>query len=452
MTNSTFYTSILHFFKKDSAAGMMLLFATIAALLVANGPFSEAYHHLMDLKFTIGFPSLMIEHSIHEWINDGLMAIFFLLVGLEIKRELKYGELSSVQSALVPVIAAFSGAALPAFIFWGLNGGTEYMNGWAIPMATDIAFVIGVLAVLGSKVPVWAKVFVTTIAVADDLFAILVIAIFYTEQISMEALGIAGICLLVLLVFNYSKVNKLAPYLIVGLIMWWAVLESGVHSTIAGVALGFAIPTSPGWSIKKLTDYAQEGFELFKQAADENLPVTREQALYHMDETVIHAQSPLHRLEHKLHNVVYFVIMPLFAFANAGLIFNPEVMTQAFSSTLSWGIILGLFFGKQLGIFGATWLLTKLGFSGLADNRETWKVVYGVALLGGIGFTMSLFIADLSFGDFKMLEFSKVGILTGSIVSGLFGYYLLSRAPEYGGKTQQVYDVPEEDLDKNLTN
>ncbi len=444
MTNSTLYSSILHFFKKDSAAGVMLLFATIAALLVANSPLSEAYHHLMELEFAIGFPTLMIEHSFHEWINDGLMAIFFLLVGLEIKRELKYGELSSVQSALLPVIAAFSGAALPALIFWGFNGGMEYMDGWAIPMATDIAFVIGVLAVLGSRVPVWAKVFVTTIAVADDLFAVLVIAIFYTARINIGALGIACICLLVLLAFNYKKVNSLAPYMLVGFVMWWAVLESGVHSTIAGVVLGFAIPASRGWSIEKLTEYAQEGFDLFKQAADENLPVTREQALHHMDKTVVHAQSPLHRLEHTLHNTVYFVIMPLFAFANAGLVFNPEVMTKAFTSTLAWGITLGLFFGKQLGIFGATWLLTKLGFSGLADNRETWKVVYGVALLGGIGFTMSLFIADLSFSDFELLEFSKVGILTGSIVSGLFGYYFLSRTPEYGAEVQQPYDVPEQ--------
>ena len=446
MSNSKLYKSIIHFFKKDSAAGMMLLFATIAALLVANGPLSDLYHHLMELKFTIGFPSLKIEHSIHEWINDGLMAIFFLLVGLEIKREMKYGELSSFQSALLPVIAAFCGAAVPALIFWGLNSGTAFMDGWAIPMATDIAFVIGVLAVLGSRVPVWAKVFVTTIAVADDLFAVLVIAIFYTDQISIGALGIAGICLLVLLALNFSKVNKLPSYLLVGFVMWWAVLESGVHSTIAGVVLGFAIPASRGWSIERLKEYAREGFELFEKAEDENLPITREQALHHMGETVIHAQSPLHRLEHKLHTPVYFVIMPLFAFANAGLIFNPEVITQALSSTLALGIILGLFFGKQLGIFGATWIMTKLGFSGLADNKETWKVVYGVALLGGIGFTMSLFIADLSFSDFKMLEFSKIGILTGSLISGMAGYFILKRAPKYGADVQQAYDVPEQDV------
>lgn len=449
MNNSNFFDSVKKVFKKDSAAGMMLLLATVIALFVANSPLHEFYKHVMELELTFGFPDLMIQHSIHEWINDGLMAVFFLLVGLEIKRELKYGELSTLQSALLPVFAAICGAAMPALIFWGLNSGTEYMDGWAIPMATDIAFVIGVLAVLGSRVPVWAKVFVTTIAVVDDLIAVLVIAFFYTDKIHMGALGIAGLCLLVLFVLNYSKVNKLAPYLVVGFVMWWAVLESGVHSTIAGVVLGFAIPATRGWSLERIKEYAQEGFELFKQAEDEDLPVTREQALHHMDETMIYAESPLHRLEHKLHQSVYFVIMPLFAFANAGIIFNPEVIGQAFASSHAWGITLGLFFGKQIGIFGGTWLLTKMNFSGLADNKETWKVVYGIALLGGIGFTMSLFIANLSFSDFHLLEFSKVGILMGSIISGILGYYVLSLRPDYGAKTQQPYDVPEQETQLN---
>ena len=285
MNQSSLVTSVKKFFKKDSAAGMMLLLATIAALIIANSPLAEAYEHLLELEFSIGFSSLMIEHSLHEWINDGLMAIFFLLVGLEIKRELKYGELSTFQSALMPVIAAFSGAALPALIYWGLNGGTDFMNGWAIPMATDIAFVIGVLAVLGSRVPVWAKVFVTAVAVVDDLIAVLVIAFFYTEQISMAALAIAGICLLVLLLFNYKGINTLTPYLLVGVVMWVSVLKSGIHSTIAGVILGFAIPATRGWSLEKLKEYAREGFDLFEQADDEHLPVTKQQALYHMDKT-----------------------------------------------------------------------------------------------------------------------------------------------------------------------
>lgn len=424
----------------------MLLLATAAALIVANSPISDLYHHLMELHISFDMSSLSLDHSIHAWINDGLMAIFFLLVGLEIKRELKYGELSSFRSALLPVVAAISGATLPALIFWAFNSGSAYMNGWAIPMATDIAFVIGIMAVLGSRVPVWAKVFVTTIAVVDDLIAVMVIALFYTEQISMYALGIAAICLVVLLLFNYKKVNKLSPYLVVGFVMWWAVLESGVHATIAGVVLGFTIPTARGWSIERLKDYAREGFELFQQAADENLPVSREQALHHMDETIHQAESPLHRLEHKLHTPVYFIIMPLFAFSNAGVVFNSQIMADALTSTLTWGIVTGLFIGKQIGIFSATWLMTKMNLSPLADNKETWKVVYGLALLGGIGFTMSLFIANLSFDNELLLEFSKVGIFAGSIISGIGGYLLLKRRPDYRQDTQPAFDVPEQEV------
>jgi len=438
---------IKDFFKKDSAAGMMLLFATIVALVVANSPLGDAYHHMLESHIVLGISDLIIDKSVHHWINDGLMAVFFLLIGLEIKRELKYGELSSFQSALLPAVAACGGAILPALIFYGFNAGTDYMSGWAIPMATDIAFVVGVLALLGSRVPIWAKVFVTAVAVVDDLIAVLVIAFFYTESISMTALGIAALCLVVLLIFNYRGVNKISPYMVIGFIMWWAVLKSGVHATVAGVIVGFAIPASRGWSLEQLKDYAQEGFDLFKQAEDDDLPVTKEQALHHMDETLAHAESPLHRLEHKLHFSVYFLIMPIFAFANAGVIFEPEVMSEAFASTLMWGVAIGLFVGKQIGIFGFTWLLTKLGFTDLASNRETWKVVYGVALLSGIGFTMALFIANLSFdpvNEFRLLEFAKVGILLGSLVSGLLGYYILSRAPHYGADTQQPYDVPEE--------
>ncbi|WP_138432128.1 Na+/H+ antiporter NhaA [Fodinibius saliphilus] len=436
---------IAEFFKKDSAAGMMLLFTTILALIVANSPLYDIYHHFLEMHIQLGVGDLDIDKSVHHWINDGLMAIFFLLVGLEIKREMKYGELSSVQSALLPAVAAVGGAALPALIYWGFNAGSaSMMNGWAIPMATDIAFVIGVVALLGTRVPVWAKVFVTAIAVVDDLIAVLVIAIFYTESISMVALGIAAIGLLVLLFFNYRGVNKISPYMIVGFVIWWAVLKSGVHATIAGVLIGLAIPAARGWSVERLKEYAQEGFDLFKQAEDDDMPVTKEQALHHMEETVTHAESPLHRLEHKLHFSVYFLIMPIFAFANAGVVFDPEVVGHAFASTITWGIAIGLFVGKQVGILGFTWLLTKLGFTDLADNKETWKTVYGVALLAGIGFTMSLFIGNLSFdAGSEFLEFSKIGILLGSFVSGMLGYFVLSRQPDYGAETQQPYDVPE---------
>ena len=431
MGKSTFLQSITKFFKRDSAAGLMLMLATVLAFIVANSPLYHWYHEFLEAHIMLGFSDIVIDESVHHWINDGLMAIFFLLIGLEIKRELKYGELSSLRSALLPAVAACGGALVPAIIFYGLNGGTAFMDGWAMAIATDIAFVVGILALLGSRVPIWAKVFVTAIAVVDDLIAVLVIAFFYTSSINMTALAISGVCLLVLLIFNYSNVNKLSPYLVVGFVMWWAVLESGVHATVAGVVLGFIIPASRGWGLERLKEYTQEGYELFEQAINKDLPVTREQALHHMDETLLHAESPLHRLEHKLHKPVYFIIMPLFAFANAGVVFDMQVMGQAMVSTLTWGTALGLFFGKQLGIFGSTWLLTKLGLTNIEDNKESWKVVYGTALLAGIGFTMSLFIANLAFQDDLWLNFSKVGILIGSFLSGIAGYYLLSRKPDY---------------------
>ncbi len=448
MTDLSFKKRVQQFFKRDSAAGLMLLFATFAALIVANSPLGDMYHHLLETHIVLGVSELMIDKSLHHWINDGLMAIFFLLIGLEIKEEMKYGELSSVQSALLPAVAALGGAIMPAIIYYWFNGGTNLMDGWAIAIATDIAFVIGVVALLGTRVPIWAKVFVTAVAVVDDLIAVLVIAFFYTAEISMTALGVASICLIVLLVLNYRGVNKLSPYMIIGFIMWWAVLKSGVHATIAGVIVGFVIPASRGWSVDRLLEYAREGFELFEQASDDNLPITRQQAIHHMDETVEHADSPLHRLEHKLHNAVYFIIMPVFAFANAGVVFDPQTMSQAFASNLTWGIVCGLFLGKQVGIFGTTWILTKLGFTGLSPSKETWKVVYGVALLAGIGFTMSLFIANLSFQDAILLEYAKVGILLGSLLSGLLGYFLLSRSPHIEAGEQELIDVPDEEVGK----
>src|SRR5699024_1335345 len=314
------------------------------------------------------------------------MALFFLVVGLEIKRELKFGELSTFRQALLPAVAAICGAALPGLIFYSLNAGSPNIQGWAIPMATDIAFVIGIMALLSSRIPVWARVLVTAIAVVDDIIAVLIIAVFFAKQIHMVALGVAVICLLILIIFNCFGVKRLQPYLIIGFVLWGAVLKSGVHSTIAGVMLCFAIPASQRWNLERLQEYAQMGIDLFKKAADEQKDVSRKQAMRHMGKSHIYAKSPLHRMEDNLRPFVYFLVMPLFAFANAGLVFYPEVMSAAFSSTLSLGIVLGLFLGKQLGVFGTIWVFTKLGYSRLAPDREIWKILYGIALLTGIGF------------------------------------------------------------------
>ena len=423
-----FTGNIKAFFRKDSATGILLIFATVAALVVANSPLRDYYRHFMALEFTLGFPNLNLSNSLHHWVNDGLMALFFLLVGLEIKSELKFGRLQSFKSAVFPVVAAISGAIFPALIFYALNSGTEYVHGWAIPMATDIAFVIGIMAMLGSRVPSWVKVFVTTIAVVDDLIAVLVIAFFYTEEIRWEALATAGICTLVLMYFNYKKVNRLTPYLVMGFVLWWAVLASGIHATIAGVILAFTVPLYREWELDRIKDFAKSGFDLFKKAKDSTLDHTTSQAYYYLERTQREMEAPLKRLERKLHGPVYLFIMPLFAFVNAGIVLDGEMLVQAFHVPITWGTVLGLFLGKPIGILLSVWILLTFFYKDMPRTRAIWKVLFGIALLCGIGFTMSLFIANLSFTDEILIEEAKMGILIASLASGVLGYYILHRA------------------------
>jgi NhaA family Na+:H+ antiporter len=420
------------FFEKDSSTGILLMLTTIAALVVANTPLRHGYHQFMELEFIIGFPNLNISKSLHHWINDGLMALFFLLVGLEIKKELKFGRLNSFSSAVFPVVSALSGAFFPALIFWATNQNTQYIDGWAVPMATDIAFVIGIIAILGSRVPSWVKVFVTTIAVVDDLIAILIIAFFYTEQISWSALSIAALCAGVLSFLNYKNVNRLAPYLFIGFFLWWAVLASGIHATVAGVIVALTIPLRREWELDKVQDFAKNGVvDNFKKAKDKTLPYTTEQAHKYIEKKQREMEPPLLRLERKLHTPVYLFIMPLFAFVNAGIFIDSVALSQAFQTTMTWGIISGLLLGKPIGILIAVWVLVTFFYKKMPMSRAVWKVLFGVTLLCGIGFTMSLFIANLSFNDKALLEGAKIGILIASILSGLAGFILL-----YSGSKQ----------------
>lgn len=422
------FYSINIFFKKDSATGILLILATLAALIVANTPLRTFYQDLMKLTFGMGFGGDYLSKSLHDWVNDGLMALFFLLVGLEIKSELKFGRLHSFKSAVFPVVAAISGAVFPALIFFAFNQGTDYVKGWAIPMATDIAFVIGVIAMLGSRMPSWAKVFITTIAVVDDLIAVLVIAFFYTEQIHWSSLGIAAICTVVLLIFNFKRVNRLTPYLAVGFILWLAVLASGIHATIAGVILALTLPLRREWRLNRIKAFARRGFSLFKRAQDVTFDLTTAQVHYYLEKTQREMESPLKRLERKLHGPVYFVIMPLFAFVNAGIIFDSEILSQAFHLPITWGIILGLLLGKPIGIMLASWVLLKFFYKNMPHTPEIWKLLFGISLLCGIGFTMSLFIVNLSFDTEILREEAKIGILIASVLSGLLGYFVLYRA------------------------
>lgn len=441
-----------NFFQEDSSTGILLILATISALIIANTSFRHTYLHFMELKFTMGFTELNISKSLYHWINDGLMAIFFLLVGLEIKGELKFGSLNSFRSAVFPVVAAICGALFPALIFWVLNYYTQYVHGWAIPMATDIAFVIGIIAMLGSRVPPWVKVFVTTIAVVDDLIAILIIALFYTDYINWYSLGLAGICVLALMLLNYRKVNRLTPYLFIGFFLWWAILVSGIHATIAGVILAFTIPLRREWKLERIKDFAKEGLNQFKKAKDNTLSYSNEQAHFYLEKTLREMESPLRRLERKLHSPVYFFIMPVFAFVNAGIYIDSEVLSQAYQNSNTWGVILGLVLGKPLGILISIWVLITFFFKDMPRSGPIWKMLFGVALLCGIGFTMSLFIANLSFSDEIFLQDAKIGILTASLFCGLLGYYILYQSTKHQEDIQLKRDVDDVNVDNKNDN
>ncbi|MFD1551704.1 Na+/H+ antiporter NhaA [Putridiphycobacter roseus] len=415
-----------NFFQKQSSAGILLFIATIAALIVANSSLSSYYHQFMHLDFTFGFvDSFNITHSLEHWINDGLMAIFFLLVGLEIKSELKFGKLNSIKSALFPTVTAIGGVIVPAIVFYFLNKNSGNIDGWAIPMATDIAFVIGILAIIGSRVPSWVKVFITTVAVVDDLIAVLVIAFFYTDEINVLALSLAVIFTLVLVYFNYKNVYHLAPYLAVGFFLWWAVLASGVHATLAGVILAFTIPLKRDWTIEEIKESATQGFDFYLKAKEKDSPVTMKDAHLNLNKMRLEIESPLKRLERRLHNLVYFIIMPLFAFVNAGIFLDSDILNNALVSTISWGVFLGLLIGKPLGITVSFWIMYKLTIKEKNTPINLWMTIIGVGFLAGIGFTMSLFIANLSYTDEKLLEYAKISILLASIVSGFIGYYIL---------------------------
>jgi NhaA family Na+:H+ antiporter len=364
------------------AAGIALLLATIAALIVANSPLSEDYGAV--LKAYVG--PLSVEH----WVNDGLMAVFFLLVGLELKRELIDGELSTWDQRILPGIAATAGVLFPALIFTGLNwNNPEALRGWAIPSATDIAFALGVLSLLGPLVPLALKVFLTTIAVLDDLAAIVIIALFYTAGVSLPMLGLAFVTLAVLLFLNRNGVTALWLYLLVGAALWVFVLKSGVHATLAGVALAMTIPFAA-------------------KTADQ--------------------PSPLLHLEHALQPWVAFAILPIFAFVNASVSLA-GITVSTLLEPLTLGIAAGLFFGKQIGVFAAVWLAEKTGFA-KRPGGASWMQLYGVALLCGIGFTMSLFIGLLAFGGSAQMQgATKIGVLLGSLASAVLGYAVLRLSP-----------------------
>lgn len=375
------------FLESEAAGGLLLMAAALVALFVANSPLAGSYFKLLHAPLG----GLDVLH----WINDGLMALFFLFVGLEIKREFLDGQLATWSSRALPGIAAAGGVIVPGLVYAALNAGqASTLRGWAIPTATDIAFALGVLSLLGSRVPPSLKVFLATLAIVDDLVAVLVIAVFYTDQLNLAALGGAGLVTLMLVALNRLKVARLAPYLVLGAALWWLVLLSGIHATVAGVVLAFTIPLRRS-----------------KAAPDD-------------------MTSPLHRLEHGLSPWVAFLIVPVFGFANAGVAFG-GMSAGVLLQPVTLGVALGLFLGKQVGVFGAAALAIRFRLASL-PAAASWTQLYGVALLCGIGFTMSLFIGLLAFPDPGLQDEVKVGVLAGSLISALCGAALLSmvrRAP-----------------------
>jgi NhaA family Na+:H+ antiporter len=379
------FRAIREFLRLEAAAGVILFGTAVVAVIADNSPLAPWYDALFDLPVSVRIGALVLDKPLLLWINDGLMAVFFLLVGLEIKREFLDGELSSGSQAILPLGAALSGMLVPAAIYAFLNRHDPIaVHGWAIPSATDIAFALGVLSLLGSRVPLGLKVFLTAVAVLDDLGAIVVIATFYTEKLSATALALALVALAALYLLNRAGVIRVAAYLLVGIILWVCVLKSGVHATLAGVAVGLAIPLrGPGKS----------------------------------------GRSPLREVEQALHPWVTYGIMPLFAFANAGISFEGLTVARL-AAPVPLGIAAGLFIGKQVGIFGAVALLVRLKVAALPPGA-TWPMVYGVALLCGIGFTMSLFIGTLAFNDAQHAVDVRLGVIVGSLLSATAGYALL---------------------------
>ncbi|HEX04379.1 MAG TPA: Na+/H+ antiporter NhaA [Bacteroidetes bacterium] len=409
------------FERREASGGILLLVATTVALIWANSPFADTYTTLFTKTYlTLGVGPIQLDKPLILWINDGLMAIFFLLVGLEIKREVLVGELSSVEKASLPIFAAIGGMVVPAAVFTVLNWGGETIDGWGIPMATDIAFAIGILALVGSRVPVALKVFLVAFAIVDDLGAIAVIALFYTEQIILPALGLglAGIALAALI--SRLGVRSLWPYLILGALAWVAFLMSGVHATVAGVLLAVTIPHRAWMLGAGVEEGGRSILDVAHHAANED---KRQAAFNALADLGRDAQAPLTRLEHALHPFVTWVVMPVFALANAGVSFTGGGI-GAISDPLGLGILLGLFVGKPLGIVAFSWLGIRTGLATMPQS-VTMKHIFGAGLLGGIGFTMSIFVASLAFGGSVLLDEAKLAILLASLVSGVCGWLLL---------------------------
>lgn len=418
-------TSFKKFIHSQIIGAIILLVCAAIAILWANSLWAESYFHLWESELSITLGASTFSLSLHQWVNEALMMFFFLMVGLEVKEQVLVGELSSLRHAILPIAAAFGGMIVPAALFMLLNHGSEGATGWGIPMATDIAFALGILALLGKRVPLSLKVFLAALAIADDIGAILVISLFYTEQIIIGGIALALVFWLIVLMLGRLGIYNTFIYFVLALGIWFGLYTSGIHATIAGVLLAIAVParclTDPKLALQRVFDRLDasriHGHHLLEDKE-------QQEAVIELNEVVHDIEPPLVQLEHSLQPWVTFVVMPLFALSNAGVALSGNLV-ESLLNPVSLGIILGLFVGKQVGITAATWLLVKSGLAKLPEGI-TWRQIHGVAMLAGIGFTVALFVTELAFeGNHHLIAEAKTGIIFASLLSGIVGYALL---------------------------
>jgi len=447
LETSSEYKPYQWFFNKEVIGSALLMVASVSAIIIANSVFSKAYEQWLHMDIALSLGGYRVSHSLLRWINDGLMALFFFTVGLEIKREVLVGELASTKMALFPVVAAAGGMLVPGLIYTFFNYGRPGMAGWGIPVATDIAFALGAIFLLGSRLPVGLKVFLTAFAIADDLGAVLIIAVFYTKSIVTPYLLAGGVCLLILLIANLLWIRWLPFYMVMGFLTWVCAMGSGIHATVAGIVVAMLVPARGKYDFIRFTRKIEQivarmktnrltdgyWFSIFLKPQHLNAVQDLELACHDV-------VTPLQRLEHALHPWVVFIILPVFAFFNAGLSLHQMPLARAAIHPITLGCALGLFVGKPVGIILASYIAVRTGVATLPSNVR-WAHILGAGMLGGIGFTMSLFIAELSFVDAQFLNYSKLGVLSGSILSAGAGLVFLgvtawrSRSDQEAGRS-----------------
>ncbi|MEN8166082.1 MAG: Na+/H+ antiporter NhaA [Pseudomonadota bacterium] len=422
-------TPLDEFIHRQTTSGVLLMLCAIAALIIANSQWNDAYHQLLEVPFTLGMPGFQLSKSLHHWINDGLMALFFFVVGLELKREILVGELADPKHAMLPIIAAIGGMLVPVLIYVGINPEGPAFDGWGVPMATDIAFALGALALLGKRVPKNLLTFLVALAIVDDLGAVMVIALFYTETINILALATAASMLGLLVTLNLGGIRRPIPYILFGVVLWIAMLKSGVHATLAGIFLAFTIPMRPKYDPKRFLWQIKEMVGQIKQAyhREENILINDElrSRVRALGEGVLLVQAPAQILERKMHLPSAYLVIPIFALANAGIPIDWSSFGGIVTHPVSMGIALGLVVGKLIGIAGFSWLAVRLGLTSLPHDLN-FKHIVGAGLMAGIGFTMSIFIAELGFAHHAQdLLMAKSGILLASVLAGVSGFLWL---------------------------